>query len=117
MTAVVLVCGSRFWRDKKAIRRELKKVAAEFVIQGGAPGADSLAKEVASEMGVGVATYHALWERFGRSAGVIRNGWMLRFGSPNLVLAFHSHLSRSKGTKNMVSLARQDRVSVKVVRK
>jgi hypothetical protein len=40
---------------------------------------------------------------------------MLTEGSPDLVLAFHDDLERSKGTKHMVGIARKAKVPVRVV--
>jgi hypothetical protein len=71
------------------------------IIQGGARGADKLAREWAEDRGVGCVTFRADWEKHGPSAGPIRNGQMLSEGKPNLVLAFPG----GRGTADMVQRA------------
>ena len=55
----------------------------------------------------------AEWDTFGKAAGPIRNGWMLKM-EPDLVLAFHNDIRQSKGTANMVSIARKKGIEVKI---
>jgi hypothetical protein len=42
-------------------------------------------------------TIHAAWQQLGKSAGHIRNGWMLKYGAPDLCLSFPG----GAGTANM----------------
>lgn len=83
-----------------------------LVIQGGAPGLDTIVKDLCrNELGIACATFEAPWQFCAsvgnkRSAGPMRNGWMLRWGVPNRVLAFHPYLPKSKGTKNCLKQAR-----------
>jgi len=113
----VLVCGGRYWNDAEAIRRELVALgpSVECVIHGGADGADTLAGRVAAELGIPVRVFRAEWDRYGRAAGPIRNTRMLDEGQPDLVLAFHADLSRSRGTADMVAKARARGIPVRVV--
>lgn len=60
-------------------------------------------------------TYPADWKTYGRAAGPIRNRQMLTCGQPDLVLAFHDALEISKGTANMVKIARKAGVPVVVI--
>ena len=94
--------------------RELRKMKPDIVVEGGAKGADSLAKKVANKLGIEVREYPAEWDKYGRAAGPIRNQEMLG-EKPDLVLAFHSNIEKSKGTKNMITLARRQGVHVKLV--
>jgi hypothetical protein len=110
----VLVCGDRNWEDYEAIARELCPVRPSVVIHGAARGADSIAGEIAEEMGVRVEDYLAEWDKFGRAAGPIRNQQMLDEGKPDLVLAFHPDISKSKGTADMVRRAQKAGVPTKV---
>jgi len=112
----VLVCGDRHWNDKDAIRRELKLIPdIELIIEGGAPGADTLAKEVADELNIPVLEFRAEWDKHGKAAGPIRNRKMLVEGRPDLVLAFHDDISKSKGTKDMINQARAFGVPVRII--
>ena len=109
----VLVCGDRNWNNVFSIKRELQKFSDDVVIiHGAATGADTIAGQVAKELGFKVEVYPAKWNELGRAAGPIRNMQMLREGKPDLVLAFHANLNNSKGTANMVSISRKNGVKV-----
>lgn len=104
----VLVCGDRRWRDKNTILTVLARLSdVDTVIEGEARGADTLAREVAEEYGISVLAFPANWNKYGRAAGPIRNKQMLDEGKPDLVIAFHNNITESKGTKNMLSQARE----------
>lgn len=106
---VVLVCGDRNWSDREALYRALDGLHADHritrLVEGEAKGADTMAREWAETRGVLVDPYPADWKRYGRSAGPRRNTQMLVEGQPNLVVAFHPNIAKSKGTANMVRQA------------
>lgn len=112
----VLVCGDRHWSDYDCIVRYLSYLhrvyGIEQVINGGASGADTMAAMAAHALNIPSCTIHASWSAYGRRAGPIRNGEMLRY-QPDLVLAFHERLHESKGTKDMI--AQENRAKVPVV--
>lgn len=111
----VLVCGDRNWQDKEVMRRRLASLPLRStVIHGAARGADRMAGELAPTLGHLVWEFPADWARYGRAAGPIRNRQMLEEGKPHLVLAFHTDLPSSRGTKNMVETARKAGVPVRV---
>ena len=83
--------GVRKWTDRHLIRQALQFVQPSLVIQGEARGADSLARDVAQNLGIEVLPFPANWEKYGRAAGPIRNKQMLDEGDPDGVLAFPSH--------------------------
>ena len=118
---VVLVCGDRKWKKHKVVARELKRLHDKrnivLIIQGGATGADEDAYDVGKMLGIQVVTFHANWEKFGRAAGPIRNSNQVRFITPDVCLAFHKNLKKSRGTKGMVSICRKKKIKVKVVAK
>lgn len=104
---LVLVCGSRDWKDRDIIRARLEKLPGGTVIMHGeCRGADMIADSVASELGFDLIRVPAMWEAYGRSAGPRRNRLMLDL-KPNLVLAFHEDIHRSKGTIDTVREARR----------
>lgn len=110
----ILVCGSRTITDpdqKDYIRTVLEQGYGryEVLIQGDCPtGADSVAKAWAWKRGVPTADFPADWKAYGKSAGPRRNAQMLEEGDPHIVLAFvDKPLEESRGTLNMVSLARK----------
>jgi hypothetical protein len=107
----VLVCGSRSWEDSKYIFTKLdrlnRNLGFDAVIEGCARGADSIAEDWAKSRSIQLNHFPAQWEEFGKAAGPIRNKQMLVEGKPELVIAFHVDLEKSKGTRNMVKLSRR----------
>ena len=101
----VLVCGGRHYDDWTLIVNVLDGVHARqpvtLLIEGGATGADSLARRWAIARGIEVATYRANWDRYEHRAVLIRNSQMLREGRPELVVAFKG----GRGTAHMVTIA------------
>jgi len=111
----VIICGGRNWDDDKPIRRELLNLPSDtLVIQGEAYGADTIAKNIALEIGLEVVGWPAAWHKYGKSAGMKRNLRMLDM-KPDLVLAFHRDIKNSKGTKNMVNIAKKENIEVRII--
>jgi hypothetical protein len=97
----VLVTGSRTWDDAKTIREALEAVAygatgggveVLTVVHGACPnGADELADQWVryfnGPITVTAERHPALWQKFGKRAGMVRNEQMIAAGA-DLVLAF-----------------------------
>ncbi len=107
----VLVCGDRDWTNENMIRYVLEKLGATHVIHGGCRGADQAAGRMADELGIPVTWLAANWTKYGKAAGPIRNEALLT-EDPDLVVAFHNNLARSRGTKDMVMRASEGGVPV-----
>lgn len=81
----LLVTGSREWTDIDTVRAWLSPLAPRpqtrggvyRLIHGGARGADSIAGDVARELGFVVDVFPADWENDGRGAGAKRNDRMV----------------------------------------
>jgi len=111
----VLVTGDRHWHNKNRIREVLSALTGvECIIEGGARGADTLALIVATELGIPVIEFPADWIKYGGAAGPIRNRQMLSEGKPGLVVAFHNNILKSKGTRDMVRIARAEGTKTRV---
>lgn len=109
----VLVCGGRNFSDELTVGSWLGGIHKNngpitLLIEGGASGADFLARKFAHWQGIPVKTFPAEWSKLGRPAGPIRNKRMLDEGKPDLVVAFDG----GKGTANMVKQAREAGVRV-----
>lgn len=112
----VLVCGDREWGDLEVLLKRLEALPeGTVVIHGACRGADRMGGAVAKTLDFEVEEYPADWSRYGRGAGVVRNQQMLVEGKPDLVLAFHADIERSKGTADMVRRARKAGLPVEVV--
>jgi hypothetical protein len=105
----VLVCGGRRFADPAKIEAHLAGIPGiAVIIEGGAVGADALARRFAEQYRIPVETFPADWARHGRAAGPIRNRQMLDEGRPDLVVAFPG----GPGTANLVKQARAAGVPV-----
>jgi hypothetical protein len=108
----VLVCGGRNFASPAQVALALDRLHTErgftALIQGGASGADALAKDwVRTKPEIERYECKADWEKHGRAAGPLRNARMLEW-KPDLVVAF----TGGKGTANMVDQARRAGVPV-----
>lgn len=76
---VLIICGGRTFSKYSLIYAALEadRPNIRFVIQGGASGADSHGKNAAVILKLPHLQIDAEWQRFGRSAGNIRNERML----------------------------------------
>lgn len=110
----VLVCGGREYGNAEAVRAALDilhrqaKHDCMVVIQGGARGADYLAREWCSLRAVPYDNYAPDWSIHGNAAGPIRNQRMIDEGKPDLVIAFPG----GKGTADMVRRAKAAGIKV-----
>jgi len=109
----VLVCGDRNWDDYAVVKAVLDSLNIDLIISGGNGGADKMAERYAKETSIEIEVHYADWKRYGKGAGPIRNMEMLN-REPDLVVAFHKDLSRSKGTKNCVYNARRMGIDVMI---
>ena len=113
----VLCCGDRNWTSYEIIRRELEKFDDNTVIiEGCANGADSISAYIARQLGYRVLEFPAYWKKYGKAAGPIRNTQMLDEGKPDLVLAFHTNIENSKGTKNMIEQSKKRGIKVVLIK-
>lgn len=118
MSTKVLVCGSRYFDNKEMVYHVLDAQQAKigpkmYLINGGAPGADELARRWAVDRKCDHETRYARWGTEGKAAGFLRNSRMLR-RKPKLVLAFLiDDPTANVGTKDTVRKAREAGVKAK----
>lgn len=120
----ILVCGSREWRDRDKMEKVLLDIfnVGDTLIYGCCRGADNMAYEILTkefrdaygDLEINILPFPANWKEYGISAGPIRNKEMLVIGKPDLVLAFTKSISQSRGTTNMIILANQYNVEVRL---
>jgi hypothetical protein len=101
-----IVCGGRGYGDCPMIYNALDYYHSinpfSLIIQGGAAGADYLAKQWAISRGVKHLEIRAEWKRYGRMAGAVRNQKMINDTNPCVVIAFPG----GSGTADMVKRAK-----------
>ncbi len=107
----ILICGGRNYADKARMRNVIHALFnpdTDTIMHGGAPGADTLAGEIAAELGCAAKVYPADWAAHSKAAGPIRNQLMLDEGKPDMVVAFPG----GKGTEDMIRRAKKAGVRV-----
>ena len=120
MSHYIIIAGSRDFNNYEFLRKtmddyfEVEKVKNPgknikndvCIITGGARGADSIGASYASNSFLAHSTMNANWDKYGNSAGYIRNKEILEVakkGDRRTLVAFWDGVSR--GTKSMIDLA------------
>jgi len=100
----VIIAGSRSITDYHIVEEAVKESGIEVsvVISGVARGVDSLGEEYALRHGVLLERYPADWDRYGRSAGYIRNTEMASKADALIAIMIKEG---SKGTEHMIQEA------------
>jgi YspA, cpYpsA-related SLOG family len=100
----VLVFGGRDYRNADHVSNCLFSLRANWgvfvIINGGARGADTLARDWGLAQAFPVITMEAPWGALGKEAGRTRNLWMLEHATPTHGVMFPG----GAGTRHMRSL-------------
>jgi len=102
----IAIVGSRSFTDYAVFKAKLSEVSIssdDTIVSGGAKGPDSMAEKYASERGMKTIIHKPDWDRYGKSAGFLRN--QLIIDDADLVIAFHD--GKSRGTASSISLAKK----------
>lgn len=106
-----IVCGGRDYADQFKARSVLDAVHAKcgisLLIEGGANGADRLARDWAFSNGIQVATFHANWDYYKGYAGPLRNQAMAD-QRPDGLIAFPG----GKGTAGMIKICEEMEIKI-----
>lgn len=117
-TFKVIVAGGREFCDYELLKRKLDFALRNkgnfkiVIVSGAACGADKLGEQYAKERGYEIDSHPADWNKYGKSAGYIRNKEMAK--SADALMAFWD--GKSRGTKHMIDLAKEYGLRVIVVR-
>jgi hypothetical protein len=89
---IVLITGGRSYAQRAHVYALLDALLRNYpgmcVAQGGATGADALARAWCKSRGQPCITMPAPWDVHGPAAGTMRNQWMLDYLKPRFVVAF-----------------------------
>lgn len=122
----IIIAGSRTFTDKSLLYRICDEQITEIIkndknaivqiISGGARGADRLAEMYALDRHLSNIILPAQWNKYGKKAGMLRNGDMARMASrkdgKGMLIAFWD--GQSRGTQNMIFRSNENS-NIKVV--
>lgn len=117
----VLVTGSRDWEDRELVCDELDREFRWATAQGRGPivlvsgncptGADHIAEVYWAARGGEVELHPALWWKWGKKAGFLRNAEMVKQGA-DVCLAFIRN--NSKGATHTAALAQKAGIPTRI---
>ena len=111
----LIIAGGRNFTNYQ----KLKQICDQFLqdkpnieIVSGAyyKGADKLGEQYAKEKGFKLKQFPANWDKHGKAAGPIRNQQMAEYA--DTLIAFWDR--KSRGTKNMIQLAKNKNLKLKI---
>ena len=105
----IAIVGSRNFHDYEKVKdfinrwKDYYKVTIDCIVSGGAKGADSLGEKYAHEFGINVVKFLPDWNKYGKSAGFIRNVDIIN----NCDVCFAFWDGKSSGTKHDLDLCKE----------
>ncbi len=112
----VIVAGGRDFNDyallQSTLQHLLSKKSDIEIVSGVARGADSLALQFATKYNLPVKIFPANWDLYGKSAGFKRNIEMAEYA--DACVCFWN--GKSKGTADMIRVARLYKLQVRVIK-
>lgn len=117
----IIIAGSRTFNDYELVRKTMSALFDNIspsqmeIISGHCPsGADRLGEMFAERNGIRLTLFPADWNKYGKTAGPIRNKQMAEYvSSDGYLVAFWD--GKSRGTKNMIEEAHRVGATVKIV--
>jgi hypothetical protein len=111
----IIIAGSRNVTEHE-VRNAIGKCSwigfASAIVSGGARGADKYGENWAEEQSINVYRYLADWEKYGKRAGPLRNKLMSE-NAEGLIAIWDG---KSRGTCNMIELAKENGLRVFIFR-
>lgn len=112
----IIIAGSREYNNYEEAAKLIDKFIEDVnssnvvIVSGGAKGADKIGEEYAARNDLDCVVYKANWGKYGKQAGIIRNGEMAK--NADCLLAFWD--GESRGTYNMINTAKKRKLKVRV---
>ncbi len=100
-----IIAGSRDIKLYSIVEKSIQQSGFEIttIISGTANGVDKLGEEYAKKHNLPILYFPANWDKYGKSAGYIRNDEMAK-NAEALIAVWDG---KSKGTGNMISIAKK----------
>jgi len=107
-----IVAGSRYITDPAFVIDAVDKSDFEIteVVSGGQRGVDKLGEDYAEAAGLPLKVFEADWNKYGDSAGPIRNGQMAEYADAAIIVWD----GKSRGSKDMMLKAYKNGLKVYV---
>lgn len=114
------IVGSRNYHDYEEFEKHVNDYLLSLnvsvdniakVISGGSSGVDFLAETWARKNGLNILIFKALWGKYGKAAGPIRNSLIVNYATH--MIAFPSNLG--SGTQDSINKAKTKGINVKVI--
>ncbi len=121
-TFKVIIAGSRDFNNYEKMAEKCDHILSQYlanplfeviIISGTARGADRLGEKYAKERQLKVWRFPADWNKHGKAAGYIRNREMAQVA--DALIAFRQAGAVNKGTDNMIQLAKEHNLLVRVI--
>ncbi len=113
----VVIAGCRDYDNYKEAKEyidfcisNIRKISTIVIVSGGASGADAIGERYAKENGFRLEKYPADWNKYGKSAGPMRNEKMAKIC--DYVICFWD--KKSPGTKSMIEFAKKYQKPIRV---
>lgn len=114
----VIIAGSRDFLNYEFLYNKVSYIISKkkknykiVIVSGCAKGADTLAIKFAKENNFLLKKFPAEWDKYGKKAGFLRNQEMAKYS--DALIAFWD--GKSKGTKHMIDIARQEKLLTRVI--
>lgn len=115
----LIIAGGRNFNDYPLLRDKCNILLSQkmnthnvIIISGTCRGADLLGEQYARENNLPVYRYPANWKEYGKTAGYLRNRKMAE--EADALVAFWD--GKSRGTANMITLARGRQLQIRIIR-
>lgn len=120
----IIIAGSRTITDKVKVKEKIKeglKTLLDFdlngvpytelcdeIVSGNARGVDLIGEEYAEENNIKTMVFPAMWDKYGKKAGYLRNKQMAEYADA-LILIWDG---KSRGSQMMLELAKQYKLKI-----
>ena len=116
MAECILVAGSRKFVNAERLAQILAEQVGDddTIVEGGAAGVDTMARQWAEARDINVVEIKADWAKYGRAAGPKRNDEMTAFIAEHGGRAVYIWDGVSKGTKQCIESARKRGIEIRI---
>lgn len=115
----LLIAGCRDFTDSLTFENVVDGIIADSgdnftIIEGGATGADTLARDYAIKHGIRYIEFPADWNRYGRGAGPKRNAQMTAYARERGGRALFFWDGKSRGTAHCIRSAKKAGIPIMI---